>query len=37
MENARPTKLLPELGLDKAILQDVASKTGTARAEETRS
>jgi putative transposase len=33
-ENARLKRLVAELSLDKAILQDVASKTGAARAEE---
>src|SRR5213075_363428 len=33
-ENARLKKLVAELSLDKAILQDVAAKTGAARAEE---
>lgn len=32
-ENARLKKLVAELSLDKAILQDVASKNGGARAE----
>lgn len=32
-ENTRLKKLVAELSLDKAILQDVASKSGTARAE----
>lgn len=36
-ENARLKKLVAELSLDKAILQDVASKPGAARAEEKRS
>jgi putative transposase len=31
-ENARLKKLVAELSLDKAILQDVVSKSGTARA-----
>jgi putative transposase len=35
-ENARLKKLVAELSLDKAILQDVNSKNGPARAEETR-
>lgn len=32
-ENGRLKKLVAELSLDKAILQDVASKSGPARAE----
>ncbi|KVP33121.1 transposase [Burkholderia ubonensis] len=34
-ENARLKKLVAELSLDKAILQDIAAKSGTACAEET--
>jgi len=34
-ENVRLKKLVAELSLDKAILRDVASRTGAARAEET--
>ena len=33
-ENARLKRLVAELSLDKAILQDVAARNGTARAEE---
>lgn len=36
-ENARLKKLVAELSLDRAILQDVASKSGSARAEARRS
>ena len=32
-ENARPKKVVAELTLDKAILQDVVKKSGPARAE----